>query len=314
MLTFKRIRFLLGVLVLPLIVLAQPGINTPGINISVPAQIYANQSFTVEYSVYHNLGSTVQFSVTAGCSRCSPGSGACSTFNVPDGMATTCSIVWNLDNVSSGTPVNFNGTAFYTDPNDGFPKTYSASTVTVNALPVELVTFNGLKKNNVVKLSWQTATELNNEAFMVEKSLDGAKFSTIGKVDGAGTTFETQNYNFVDENPGKGVAYYRLKQMDFDGSYEYSDVVSVVLDGRNDDAVVYPNPVSGMATLRFEEEPVGPVSVKVFNAVGLEVSRYEVDMLDGTELNFDVSILPVGTYFVKVEKDNTTSTTVLKKL
>jgi hypothetical protein len=82
---------------------------------------------------------------------------------------------------------------------------------------------------------------------------------------------------FVDANPGKGVAYYRLKQMDFDGTYEYSDVVSVVLDGRDDEAVVYPNPVSGMATLRFVEEPTSGVLVKVYNAVGVEVSRYEVD-------------------------------------
>ena len=100
---------------------------------------------------------------------------------------------------------------------------YTDNTVT---LPVELIFFNGRAEGNQTVLKWVTASELNNDYFVVEKSLDGVDFAPIGQVSGNGTTSELQNYYFTDTNPWQ-TTYYRLLQVDYDGSYEYHHVIRI---------------------------------------------------------------------------------------
>ncbi len=92
-------------------------------------------------------------------------------------------------------------------------------------LPVELLYFYVEKATNGALLSWETATEINNDYFDVEWSTDGINFESIGQVQGAGTTTEVQSYEFLHDNPVNGNNYYRLKQMDFDEVFEYSNIV-----------------------------------------------------------------------------------------
>ncbi len=104
------------------------------------------------------------------------------------------------------------------------------------ALPVELMSFSGVWTEAGVRLQWETGSEINNNGFEIQRSTDGTAFSALGFVPGAGTTPETRQYAFLDEEaaqiPG-GVAYYRLRQLDYDGSSNFSDAISVVVPGNN---------------------------------------------------------------------------------
>jgi hypothetical protein len=94
-------------------------------------------------------------------------------------------------------------------------------------LPIELVSFKALAKDNVVELNWQTASEVENDFFTVERSFDGFDFRTIGIVDGAGNSSHTIDYELLDKDYGKAINYYRLKLTDFNGEETFSKIVSV---------------------------------------------------------------------------------------
>jgi hypothetical protein len=131
------------------------------------------------------------------------------------------------------------------------------SSIINNPLPVELISFTGEEEEGEVLLKWITATELNNDYFIIEHSLNGLDFVAIGEVAGAGTTTIRQNYSFIHNRPSYLNNYYRLKQVDFDGAYEYSDVILVRINSLSDsddfDFTMYPNPTSiNKVTIRIE--------------------------------------------------------------
>lgn len=108
------------------------------------------------------------------------------------------------------------------------PFTLASDINSENPLPVELLYFDGrLNKNKKVDLTWATASEINNDYFNIERSQDGKNWETIDRVEGAGNSNQKLNYQTKDSNPYEGVSYYRLKQTDFDGSFEYSNIVSI---------------------------------------------------------------------------------------
>ena len=105
------------------------------------------------------------------------------------------------------------------------PKSASASTI--GPLPIELYDFSAEVNNSSVIVNWTTATEINNDFFTIERSLDGRNWSVLGYVDGAGNSNSMLNYEFIDNMPVNGVSYYRLKQTDYDGKFEYFDPVAL---------------------------------------------------------------------------------------
>ncbi len=115
-----------------------------------------------------------------------------------------------------------------------------------NPLPVELVSFTAEENNGRVSLDWQTASELNNDFFEIQRSEDGDNWDVIGLVEGNGTINELVNYAFTDEKPLFGTSYYRLKQVDFDGQFEYSPIesVNIILDSEQIQVSVFPNPTN----------------------------------------------------------------------
>src|SRR5690606_20289567 len=94
-------------------------------------------------------------------------------------------------------------------------------------IPVELTSFTGSASGSEVNLSWATATELNNSGFSIERKYENSEFTEAGFVQGFGTTSEPKSYSFADKNLQSGVYTYRLKQIDFDGTFEYSDEIEV---------------------------------------------------------------------------------------
>ncbi|HPI08877.1 MAG TPA: hypothetical protein PLM41_20930, partial [Saprospiraceae bacterium] len=140
------------------------------------------------------------------------------------------------------------------------------------AQPVELTYFRATipETGRYALLTWRTASERNNLGFDIERSSDGRTWQTLALVPGHGTTQEEQSYAYTDERPQPGENYYRLKQVDFDGKFEYSDIRSVVMgSGAKDEVGIYPNPThSGLVSLDYYAEKEGDLSVSVFDALG----------------------------------------------
>jgi len=118
-------------------------------------------------------------------------------------------------------------------------------------LPVELTFFNGKEQNGAVLLNWQTALEKNSSYFQVEHSQDGIHFTAIGKVASNGTSNQLHNYSFRHTSPSKGNNYYRLKEVDIDGKYAYSNIVPIETTPFFD-VELYPNPTTGYVKLKGE--------------------------------------------------------------
>ncbi|MCF8283324.1 MAG: hypothetical protein K9J45_23210, partial [Bacteroidales bacterium] len=147
--------------------------------------------------------------------------------------------------------------------------------VSFSLLPVEMVYFRAASPDDeAVELNWRTASELNNEGFDIERSNDGRHWETLGFVPGHGTTQAEQSYAFTDERPLPGVNYYRLRQVDFDGKMEYSDIRSVMMEGSANGIAVYPNPVKdGLLNVDFAAEQEGTATLRIFDASGKLLHR-----------------------------------------
>lgn len=171
-------------------------------------------------------------------------------------------------------------------------------------IPVELSSFTASISNNIVTLKWQTASENNNQGFEIQRRAD-AGYSKIGYVQGAGTTTDIQNYSFVDMNLKPGIYHYRLKQIDFDGTIAYSNEINVEVSVPNIFVLNqnYPNPFNPTTSISFSLPVDANVSLKIFNALGQEVTRIiEGNLVSGFhEINFDAAGLTTGVYFYNFE-------------
>ena len=157
-------------------------------------------------------------------------------------------------------------------------------------LPVEMLFFTAKPTNEAVQLDWATASELDNEGFEIEKSLDGQRWQVLGFVKGYGTTTERQNYSFLDERVTAGINYYRLKQLDHDGNFEYSDVrsINVKADANSTYLHLYPNPVSNELTVES-----GAGMIYIYNQMGVVLKQVEATNSINT---LDIQTLPAGQY------------------
>ena len=136
-------------------------------------------------------------------------------------------------------------------------------------LPVELTSFKGSNVDSGISLEWVTSSEENNEGFEVEFSTDARSFESIGYVNGNGTTSETQNYQFLHKTNRPGSLYYRLKQMDYDGAFEYSDIIEVMREKSNDgNVIIFPNPAIESFTITVNNPERLSSSVKVTDLLG----------------------------------------------
>lgn len=170
-------------------------------------------------------------------------------------------------------------------------------TIEDTPLPVELVRFEVYPvATEGVHVTWQTLTETNNDYFTIERSLDGMAWHEVAEVDGAGNSNVLISYRTVDHEPLKGISYYRLKQTDFDGQYDYSDIQYINMSGSP--TTYFPNPVTDRLTI--EGQFAGAEEIKVYNLLGqdLTVRSRMVEQSD-KRIVIDLSDLISGTYYVK---------------
>jgi hypothetical protein len=188
---------------------------------------------------------------------------------------------------------------------------YVIAKSSLGALPVELISFDGVCENGMVNLKWSTATETNNDFFSLEKSIDGISYSFLGTIDGAGNSVQTLNYSFNDDNPKEGISYYRLKQTDLDGKYKYSDVISVSCNQiRPENIIVYPNPASNNVTIELPgNDQTFPL--EIINARGQIIYSGTIT----NKINLPTNELISGIYFIKIttEYDVLTNKIIIEK-
>ena len=172
-------------------------------------------------------------------------------------------------------------------------------------VPVEFTSFSSVVDGSNVILDWSTATELNNFGFEVQRSVAGNEFVTIGFVNGHGTTTEAKTYRFVDANLSEGSYTYRLKQVDYNGTFSYSDEVNADVAGtlQFELAQNYPNPFNPSTTIKFSIPQSSNVTLKIFNTLGQElITLIDQNMESGEHtINFDASKLNSGVYFYRLD-------------
>jgi hypothetical protein len=189
--------------------------------------------------------------------------------------------------------------------------TFGNATGGTNPLPVELVSFTATPQNDQVNLNWITMTETNNDYFMVEKSIDGITFQELTKVTGAGNSTYERNYAATDKKPASGLNYYRLKQTDFNGEFDYSKIIMVNVGDPELILTVYPNPaINNEIKLNVTGNEGDQVNVVLKDIVGKTYFNKTILLETGgnkIHINRDNS-MPPGIYFVVATNGNKTFT------
>jgi hypothetical protein len=219
-------------------------------------------------------------------------------------LSPTSNLLYSVWFTSSnvGWAVGGNGTILHTI-NGGF-------------VPVELSSFTATANNKEVILNWSTATQLNNQEFEVHRKFGSTDFIRIGSVKGHGTTTSPNNYSYVDKLTDAGKYFYRLKQIDFGGKYEYSQIVEINWSPFTTYKLEqnYPNPFNPTTKISFAIPLLGGargglVTLKVYDVLGSEVRTLLNEQKEAGyhSVDFDASELPSGVYFYQLRVDPETS-------
>ena len=212
-------------------------------------------------------------------------------------------------NVSVG---NYTITVTGNGPN-GTPVHKRTVTMVVGlVIPVELTAFNASVNKNDVVLNWTTATELNNFGFEIQRSANSGEYTSLGFINGKGTTTEMNQYSFTDKTVDAGNYTYRLMQKDYDGTFAYSQEIEVEIDLPLDYSLDqnYPNPFNPTTTIRYAIPEDNFVSIKLYDVLGNEVITLvnEQKQAGRYEMLFNASNISSGVYYYQISSGSFTQT------
>jgi acylphosphatase len=195
---------------------------------------------------------------------------------------------------------------------DGFAFKKVGGPGTEVPLPIELLSFEAKLDNQSVIVTWKTASEINNDYFSVERSSNGIDFEIIKTVRGAGNSTVVNAYSYTDHSILPGTSYYRLKQTDYDGHFEYFNIESInnkginnSTDGEIEIISVFPNPFSNSFTAEIKSKSAGAIEIQIIDMNGKLINKEQIETGETkTVYNFqdERNIIP-GIYFVRVMKD-----------
>jgi len=178
----------------------------------------------------------------------------------------------------------------------------------LNPLPIELVFFDATCNNGRTDLEWQTASEINNDYFTIEKSLNGTDFERVAVITGAGNSNAIINYYYQDITPHNGTTYYRLKQTDYDGTFVYSYMVAVEcdrVDTGNPEISICPNPFTDQIIISGTGLKSDYATISIVDVLGKEYVSVPAGITDSEfSLIITLSELPPAVYFVKVKSND----------
>lgn len=210
------------------------------------------------------------------------------------------------DPTSRNTTVTFSQTGTYRFRFSGVDYTQVASgkyftliddiLITVNSLvvPVELTSFKGVVKDKTNELTWTTATEINNKGFDIERSNDGKRWQRLDFVEGKGNSNQMNTYNFTDTAPPP-INYYRLRQIDINDDFKYSNIVSLIRH-KNNDVLIYPNPANDVLTIKMDNTDNS--EIKIYDILG-KIVLFDNTKTNETQLN--INALAKGNYCIEIK-------------
>ncbi|MCK9613835.1 MAG: T9SS type A sorting domain-containing protein, partial [Bacteroidales bacterium] len=176
-----------------------------------------------------------------------------------------------------------------------------------NPLPINLLSFNAACQNREVTINWTTATETNNDYFTIERSIDAQKWNVLTQIEGAGNSNAIKYYTVRDDNPYDGISYYRLKQTDYNGQYEYFNPVSVRCDSEESTPIIsyYPNPFTSEVVIDIHNLSATKASLVIYDLLGNKVYENIFSMVEEINKKFtiDLNRLPVGVYIASFVTD-----------
>ncbi|MFZ4796872.1 MAG: T9SS type A sorting domain-containing protein [Bacteroidia bacterium] len=188
---------------------------------------------------------------------------------------------------------------------------YDTAYITASStVPVKMTSFEGTKKDNHAILNWVTVSEINNDYFIVERSFDGINFEKIGKVKGKNNSIVVSNYSYTDQNIFSDlknqIVYYRLNQIDFDGTSSKSKMVLITSNNENNGITIFPNPSNGTFNISFESKNNSAAKLKIIDVFGKTVWQNERTLLNG--INAINVNLNKGNYILIVEENSKLTT------
>ena len=219
-----------------------------------------------------------------------------------NGCCTNLASVSNCESPATATPFTITATTLtigntYILMVDGFGGDQCDFTVSnwtaTGILPVELVQFNALALNDRNAIQWATASEKDNDYFVVQRSYDGINFDNLGTVSGQGNVVETTMYSFNDFETRVGISYYRLKQVDFDLKYEYSNIKVIHIRPSKDMIKIFPNPAGDYLNIEVNE----PTFIQIINTSGQVLKELRIQ----NNTTIDISSLSAGNYWIQFD-------------
>lgn len=190
------------------------------------------------------------------------------------------------------------------DGTSGSNCSYSISAFNATVLPITLKYFTAWKRPDANRLTWMTTSEKNFSHFDIEKSLDGANFTRIGTRNGKGNSSVQTTYSF-DDNEMKGTQYYRLKYVDANGLYSYSNVIRVTRDDVTSAKVIFSNLVTSTLALRIIDMNTDNLSIRIIDNAGREMKSQKVKINPGeNSFNLNTSSIPAGFYYLMLSGEN----------
>lgn len=183
--------------------------------------------------------------------------------------------------------------------NDNVTKNNTSSNIKKSvASPVQLSTFDTEIHEVGIALDWQISSEENNVGFDIEKSADGKNWETLDFVPGKSTTVNIQNYKFIDAKPYEGKNYYRLKQLDFEANFKYSEVININIENNLPTTTIYPNPVQNELLVSNVQNMKYYV---IYNDSGQVI---QLANIDEKQLIINTKDFKKGIYFIKLQNEN----------
>ena len=287
--------------------------NGVGANTSVVFVIPAGQRLNLSFDQEGGCGSNTDFLFDIGEAviLTQPGGVTTTLFAGPSVTeATFTGCFFNSTSVNQTVTLSIN-----TDRRDEsvvFGSSFAAgNSACAVVLPIDLASFAAVSIEKGVKINWVTLTERNNAYFSIERSTDGARYEAIGKVTGAGNSLLQRDYTYTDERPVRGVNFYRLQQVDFDGQSAYSPVVSVTF-GQAGGIRLSPQPVLDQLSVALEQPTAEGTNWQVYDFSG---RLLQSGTLDAETIHFDLPTVTLteGSYVLRLVSGQTVLTQQFQK-